>query len=512
MSNQIQQISVTQIKGDPTNPRMTENKPELKALSESIKEQGLINPITVRPNGSDKTFIIIAGHRRFEASKMAGIKTIACIVHKEGDFDILQAHENIQRKNLHPVEEAEAFLKLAEKDEMSIAKIAAKAGKTKGYVAERLPLAKLPEKVKKEFIAGKCCYETALAIALLDPTLQQKAYDSLNDPNDDWSASAIKRQYHLVLNTAPFNPKDEKYLPVTKTFEAAKNAEPIKSCTGCEFNTASMVDLFGNSSEDARCTNVGCFNTKCQAHLGRLHAKYTKAQIEVEPATDYGSYDSKFMNIDAPMDSSKGTTTWASFLKGDIDFKIVLKNHKITRYAEKADIRKLAAKIKPDKIKGDEKLHKIAETAGRSATSIEEKAKRENSLIFKKMIDVGLDKIKPDKVKPEQWLEILKETIDRFGGMTTQALNKRRGVDAHCGSESLLKEATDLESALMIIFESHLFNTYPQEPKGLKSWFKLLSLDLESIQKEAVALIEEGKKPKTKVGSTLPPRKAPKKK
>src|SRR5690606_30273483 len=106
---QVQDLDLASIAIDPDQPRKTLNGESLKQLAQSIKEYGVLQPITVRKTG--KNFIIVMGERRFRASKLAGLMTIPAMVREYADNDVLEVQiiENLQRKDVEPTEEAEAI-------------------------------------------------------------------------------------------------------------------------------------------------------------------------------------------------------------------------------------------------------------------------------------------------------------------------------------------------------------------------------------------------------------------
>ena len=140
---QIQNLAIGKIKPDPDQPRKTFNEKLLNQLSESIKEHGVLQPITVRQlNGH---YVIVMGERRYRASMLAEKKTIPCIVREYESADVLEVQiiENLQRQDVEPTEEAEAIAYLSEKHSPS--EIAKRLGRTDNFVRQRLKLAGLIE-------------------------------------------------------------------------------------------------------------------------------------------------------------------------------------------------------------------------------------------------------------------------------------------------------------------------------------------------------------------------------
>lgn len=133
-------IDLTHIRANPNQPRKTYNPETLRELAESIREHGLLQPLVVRPEGAE--FNIIAGHRRYEACKLLGLKQIACIVRTANDLETLEQAliENIQREDINPVEEARSYQILKGEYGYSIRDLSNKIQKSVGYIHSRLEL------------------------------------------------------------------------------------------------------------------------------------------------------------------------------------------------------------------------------------------------------------------------------------------------------------------------------------------------------------------------------------
>jgi ParB family chromosome partitioning protein len=145
----IREIPLEKVQANPSQPRMTFHQETLQELAASIKEHGVLQPILVRPAGD--TYEIIAGERRWRASKLAGKETIPAIVERFDDATALEIAliENLQREDLSPLDEAVIYKKMTGELGYSIRQLAGKLGKDKGYVENRLRLASAPEDVRE---------------------------------------------------------------------------------------------------------------------------------------------------------------------------------------------------------------------------------------------------------------------------------------------------------------------------------------------------------------------------
>jgi ParB family chromosome partitioning protein len=148
-------LPLEKIKPSRFQPRQIMGEKELEELGNSIKEKGIIQPIVVRKTEED-LFEIVAGGRRYQAAKLLGLKEIPTIIKELDDKDafIFAIIENLQREDLNPLEEAEAFLRLVEEFGFSKEEIAQLIGKDKTTVINTLRLLKLPPSIKEALRKG----------------------------------------------------------------------------------------------------------------------------------------------------------------------------------------------------------------------------------------------------------------------------------------------------------------------------------------------------------------------
>jgi ParB family chromosome partitioning protein len=141
-------ISINEILPDGEQPRRYFNEEKIRELAASIKSKGVIEPVTVRKN--EKGYILVTGERRFKAAKLAGLEEIPCVIKDLNDEDAfaIQLIENLQRENLRPVEEAQAFRKLSDNGVTQL-QIAKQIGKSQPYISQSLTILKLPEAILK---------------------------------------------------------------------------------------------------------------------------------------------------------------------------------------------------------------------------------------------------------------------------------------------------------------------------------------------------------------------------
>lgn len=167
-------LPLDQIFPNPDQPR--KDMGDIESLTLSIKEQGVLEPILV--NKEDQRYRIISGERRFRASTAAGLETIPCVIKNLDENQILEIAlvENLQRKDLHPFEEADGLQVLLKKFNYTHEHIAKKIGKSRSSVTEILTLANLPDEVRDAALAAEITAKTMLlGVARLETVEEQLA-------------------------------------------------------------------------------------------------------------------------------------------------------------------------------------------------------------------------------------------------------------------------------------------------------------------------------------------------
>lgn len=168
-------IDPTLLKPNPHQPRREFNEEALKELADSIREHGIIQPIIAEEVG-DGTYYIIAGERRTRAARIAGLSTVPIILKKYSEERKLEIAliENIQRENLNPIEEAEAYHQLMTLGNLSQEEAAARVGKNRSTVANALRLLKLPDDIRSSLSSGQITPGHARAIlSIMNPADQR---------------------------------------------------------------------------------------------------------------------------------------------------------------------------------------------------------------------------------------------------------------------------------------------------------------------------------------------------
>jgi ParB family chromosome partitioning protein len=206
----ITTLPVNSIKPNHYQPRKTFDPEKLAELTDSIRENGIIQPIIVTKTSSSE-YELVAGERRLEAAKQAGLEKVPVVIRSVSEKEQLQLAliENIQREDLNPIEEAIAYNTLVEDFSLTHSQISEIVGKDRATVTNSLRLLKLPEEVKQMLVSGELNSGQARTVLSVSPNLQ-----------NSFAEYIIK--YNLTVRQA-----EEK----AKTFALGKKTDPLKSKT-----------------------------------------------------------------------------------------------------------------------------------------------------------------------------------------------------------------------------------------------------------------------------------------
>ena len=173
-SSSISEIAISQIKANPNQPRREFDPEALQELADSIKEIGIIQPITLRKM-DDGTYQIIAGERRFRASQLAGLTTVPAYIRTADDENVMEMAliENIQREDLNSMEIALAYQHLLEEYDLTQERLSERVGKKRTTIANYLRLLKLPAQIQMALKNRELDMGHARALLALDNPVEQ---------------------------------------------------------------------------------------------------------------------------------------------------------------------------------------------------------------------------------------------------------------------------------------------------------------------------------------------------
>lgn len=237
------QIDINKIEANENQPRKIFDDEKIEELAISIKENGLIQPIIVRKY--NRGYQIVAGERRFRACKVAGLKTVPCVIKDINDkqVDTFAIIENIQRENLSPIEEASAYKTLIDTYDMNQTELANKVGKKQSTIANKLRLLKLSEDVKYALKAKQITERHARAMLSLDKDKQQQVLQEV------LKKSLNVKQTELLVNKPPKEKTKMRKGPlkaVSQNFKIAINT--INQAT--ELIQKSGIEIVSETEED----------------------------------------------------------------------------------------------------------------------------------------------------------------------------------------------------------------------------------------------------------------------
>ncbi len=265
-------IGISLIRGRKDNPRVGFDGEDMKELSASIKEKGVISPILVRPRKRGKAlYELVYGERRLRASRMAGLTLVPAIVRKLTDaeaFDLMTI-ENLQRENLSPMEEAQSFKDfLDRRGDEGIRGLAERTGLRVQYIRKRANILTLPKYILKDWQAGR------LALGHLEQLLRVKDKALVRDLYKKTKQGAVGADR----------------LSVAALASLIDSASPLLSgapfdiegagCLSCQCNSDAQRKLFDTEITDAMCLKPTCFRGHLEKWLdgnwqaSRYRAKY----------------------------------------------------------------------------------------------------------------------------------------------------------------------------------------------------------------------------------------------
>lgn len=222
------QCDIDLIRPNRHQPRRKFSQAELESLSLSIKEQGILQPLLLRK--IDTGYELIAGERRLRAAKMAGFSKVPCVVKDITESQSLEMSlvENIQRQNLNPIEEAEAYHRLITEFNLTQEQTATRVGKSRSAIANQLRLRQLPEQIKTSIVDGHLTMGHARALLGVSKKSQQLSV---------WRAVmakglSVRKTENLVSRLKSVSKKPEKQKPTSDDIYYADIADDLSRIFG----------------------------------------------------------------------------------------------------------------------------------------------------------------------------------------------------------------------------------------------------------------------------------------
>ncbi len=236
------------------------NDQDFKDLVTSIKKDGVMQAGLVRPHPTKKEqYQLVFGNRRFAAAVAAGLLSFPATVKEVADDDILelQVMENLQRKDVHPMDEAAAYKAYQAKKNVDIKELAAVFAKTERYITHRLQLTTLIEPLQKDFLKGMMTVAQAEVFARVDDKQQKelkdyayRSWEKKYTSTPEQLKKKIEEDFLLKLDAAPWKRDDATLYP------------DAGACNSCPKRTSCKGLLFADLVKDDRCTDKACYKKK----------------------------------------------------------------------------------------------------------------------------------------------------------------------------------------------------------------------------------------------------------
>jgi ParB family chromosome partitioning protein len=212
-SSSISEVEMDLIFANPNQPRSHFDEDALTELASSIRELGVISPITLRKN-DDGTYLIIAGERRYRASKLVGLHTIPAYIRTAADEQVVEMAliENIQREDLNAIEIALTFYRLMEEYKLTQERLSERVGKKRATIANYLRLLRLPAEIQMGIKNKKIDMGHARAIlGINDPAVQLHLYETIIQ--NEYTVRKVEELVRLFLETGSLEPKAKEIAP-----------------------------------------------------------------------------------------------------------------------------------------------------------------------------------------------------------------------------------------------------------------------------------------------------------
>jgi len=254
----FQNVSVASISESKTNPRGTSFEgSEFNDLVASIKESGIIVPLILRSSPSGVGYEVVAGHRRLRAAQKLKLPEVPANIQELSDNEAreVQIIENLQRADVHPLEEGQAYRKLVEESHCEVASVAAKVGKSESYVRQRIFLTRLEEATAGAYRAGTITDGHAVLIAKLSENDQEAA---LKFVTSGWNGTKTIADLKEYIDTEFYKPLERQ--PWLKDTAVLTAVGPCKECP------PNVPSLFGSVKEGA-CTDKKCWKRKMNRYI-----------------------------------------------------------------------------------------------------------------------------------------------------------------------------------------------------------------------------------------------------
>jgi len=304
----------------PTNPR--EAIGDVSELATSIARMGVLQPILIRPARQAGEFEVISGHRRLVAAAEAGLEQVPCRLCEVNDEQVaeIQIVENLQRKDLSPMEEARGYERLQRDFGHSAEQIAGRVGKSRAYVYAKLKLLALHPAGREALAAGQITESIALLVARIPgEDLQAKAVNALTEQSYQRDATCESRPFREAQQILRVQFSTDLRKAIWKLDDERLVAD-VGSCEVCPTRSGNNRELYADIDDERLCMNPTCYAVKREAQLARLlEQAEKKGKVVPEKVAERNlgysglAWNSEFVELGAK--APGGDRTWAQLAK-----------------------------------------------------------------------------------------------------------------------------------------------------------------------------------------------------
>ena len=302
--SQVLDLKIADIVPNPSNPRRYFNDESLSELAQNIRQHGVLQPVTVREISQEngQKYELIFGERRFRAAKIAGLKTLPCLVRKLCDdaaFDLMIS-ENLCRTDIRPSEEGVAFKRIIDKGK-DIRYISSRFGKSETFIHNRLSLVRLIPEITDLLDCEQISIGMAFEISRFEPTIQEHIYrEHLTSeiPVNNWKNFSLKvfkekleETYTVLLSRFSFDKFECEQCPRNSEFYSLFPASENSRCThsSClikkqeNYVVDRILAAIGDENLDVYLKTGGGIHTEIVNRLGELGIEVTTGQVYPMP-------------------------------------------------------------------------------------------------------------------------------------------------------------------------------------------------------------------------------------
>jgi len=515
---QSQALRIAEIHPSPTNPRKTFPEDEMAEMVASVKRHGVMSPILVRPwpaayafEGDAPKYELIAGERRYRAAKAAGLEYISGTVRDLDDHETLELQiiENLHRKDLNELEEAEGYEMMIKRYSYTAEQLAEKIEKSKAYIYARLKLTALCEKAREAFRNGLLDASRALLIARIPlAALQARATEEIahgwqGPMSYRGAAEHVQRTYMLKLANATFPISDDSLVA------------GAGQCQPCPKRTGNTPEIYQDVKSADICTDPECFAAKKAAWLERQKSEAASTGKTVitgddarkimpyGPDTDLQHYivlDRP--NYDAPKIDGAPPTHRQMLAEAKVETMMVedFRSGKLVEVAKRSEVKKALVAAGITAPTSSSEREKEAEAQAREEGEFRRRLHRQVRSAFATDIsehDAALDEDDMRLIARQFWSCTWNENQKRLAAIWIESEEK---LEEHARIRMLTERINTMTPAelclllidLSLVGQTHI-NTYSREntPTHLLDMAKRLCVSPDTIRREMLVEKEE---------------------